>query len=143
MNIFKTKFSKEVEKESRAKYEPIRLTEDEALKRNVVGSGAGSSGAAGKRAEVKPIDEAVPYEGGVMTYIPGVHCEENKTQSIKRMSESERADFARVVQNFNEEEFEIILEYMPVEMCFSRIKAEIDRAKLFESTIKNIVSEIR
>lgn len=101
------------------KYTPIRLSEDEALKRD-------------------PVNGAISYD----SYADGERPDFSKCMNKPKMSEPERQKLIQVVQNFDEEELEIVVDTIPLEMCFARIKKEINRAKEFESIIKTVVGQM-
>lgn len=110
------------------KYTPIRLSEDEALKRD-------------------PVNGALNYErpvslsDAIATRVAR-ETEEFMNPPTSTMSEPERRKLIQVVQNFTQEELEIVLDTVPLEMCFDRIKKEIDQAKEFESMIKTVVGQM-
>ena len=105
--------------ESAKKYEPIRLSEDEALKRD-------------------PVNGAISYG----SYADGERPDFSKCMNKPKMSEPERQKLIQVVRNFDEEELEIVLDTVPLEMCFDRIKKEIDRAKEVENIIKSVAGQM-
>ena len=107
----------------KVKYEPIRLTEDEALKRTPESDGRLSR-------MVTSVGEKTNHGF-------------NACMNPPKMSEPERQKLIQVVQNFNDEELEIVLDTVPLEMCFDRIRKEIDRAKEFESVLKSIVGKMK
>lgn len=130
-NLFDGLFQKETKvpmEEPKVKYTPLVLTEDEALKR---------------------VKDSVPEDYTVC----GATIKADKIVSTdstgfpmnpptSTMSEPERQKLIQVVQNFDEEELEIVVDTIPLEMCFARIKKEINRAKEFESIIKTVVGQM-
>ena len=110
----------------KVKYEKIVLTEDEALKR-VKDSVNGAMNYERPRNVMDGIAARVARE-----------TEEFMNPPTSTMSEPERQKLIQVVQNFTPEELEIVLDTVPLEMCFAKIKKEIDRAKEVEAVIKNM-----
>lgn len=108
------------------KYTPIRLSEDEALKRDPVN---------GVLSYERPVSLPDSIDGGNAR-------NPEEFMNPPKMSEPERQKLIQVVQNFDEEELEIVVDTIPLEMCFSRIKKEINRAKEFESIIKTVVGQM-
>ena len=55
------------------------------------------------------------------------------------MCEIKKDELIRRTEALTKEEMELVLDHIPVELCLARISRELERNKVFISTVKNAV----
>ena len=71
--------------------------------------------------------------------IPTMECKpaaRELKQHVGDMTAVHREEFISRIKGMSQEELEIVADLLPIEMCFNRIKKELDKSKQFEASIK-------
>ena len=55
----------------------------------------------------------------------------------------EKEEFMNRVMAMSQEDLQMIVDYVPVEMCLARIQKELDRVKAIESSIKETMNLLK
>ena len=55
----------------------------------------------------------------------------------------EKEEFMNRVMAMSQEDLQMIVDYVPVEMCLARIQNELDRVKAIESSIKETMNLLK
>lgn len=59
------------------------------------------------------------------------------------LNENEKKELTNRFKAMSRDDLELFMDLVPVEFCLNRIQKELDKAKLFEDSIKNAMAGLR
>lgn len=95
------------------------------------------------REEKKATGTLITVSDDLVNMVTEMKKTERSTGKQLGLNENEKKELTNRFKAMSRDELELFMDLVPVEFCLNRIQKELDKAKLFEDSIKNAMAGLR